>query len=209
MFIGDSITCGEASDVAPGDPIKDNRMSNGRLSFGKVLARRFHAQCHLVSYGGRGVTRDWQGITAIANAPQFYELALPDDPKAAWDAAGYVPDAIGICLGTNDFSRGVPDQVIFVNTYVQFVQKIRRDAPQAHIILITSPILQDAPGQVPNRTILSRFLQQVVEQLGSPLVTAYDIAHQPGRPGNGHPTAEQQAKMADELEPAFRSALGW
>jgi lysophospholipase L1-like esterase len=209
MFIGDSITCGEASDVAPNDPIKDNRMSNGRLSYGKVLARRFNAQCHLVSYGGRGVFRDWQGITAIANAPQFYELALPDDPKSTWDPHAYVADAIGILLGTNDFSRGVPDQVTFVNAYVQFVQKVRHDAPKAHIFLISSPIFQDAPGQVPNRTVLFRFIEQVAAEVGSPLVTAVDIAHQPGRPGNGHPTAAQQLAMADELEPLFRRALGW
>jgi len=132
MFIGDSITCGsstEDSDV-PGKPGAER--SNAAASFGMRLAARLKAQVNLVSYGGRGIIRDWQGMKAINNAPQFYELALPDDPSALWDHAAYVPDAIGICLGTNDFSRGIPDQTEFVNGFIEFIRKVRRDADIPH-----------------------------------------------------------------------------
>jgi hypothetical protein len=209
MFIGDSMTSGEVSDVRPGDPIKDNRMSNGRLTFGKVVARHFNAQCYLVSYGGRGLIRDWQGIRAIQSAPQFYELALPDDPKSTWDPKKYVPDAIGICLGQNDFSSGIPDQQEFVRAYVQFVEKILRDAPNARIFLINSAMQNDWPNQVPVYTVLVRFLQEVAAKIGSPLVTVAQVSHQPGRPGNSHPTGSQHEAIAAELEPAFSQALGW
>ena len=139
MFIGDSITCGAATDIRPDDPLKgktahEDQTSNARLSFGKILARRLHAQCHLVSYGGRGIFRDWQGFLVINNAPEFYELALPDDPTILWYAADYVPDAIVICLGTNDFNQGVPDEIVFVNAYVEFIRKVRRDAPRAETL---------------------------------------------------------------------------
>ena len=209
MFIGDSITCGEMTDARPGDPPKDNRMSDASRSYGKVLARRFNAQCHLVSCGGRGLTRDWQGIAAGENAPAFYELALPDNPNLPWDARKYVPDAIGICLGQNDFNSGIPDQAHFVSTYVEFVERIRRDAPNARIVLMTSPMMKDWPDQIPAKAVFYRYLQQVVAKVGSPLVSAHDLGYQPGRPGNSHPTGPQQAAMADELEPVFRQALGW
>ena len=209
MFIGDSITCGEMTDVRPGDPAKDNRMSNASFSYGKLLAQRFNAQCHLVSCGGRGMTRDWQGIGTGENAPQFYGLALPDNPQLPWDPRKYVPDAIGICLGQNDFNSGIPDQAHFVDTYVRFVEGICRDAPKAHIVLLTSPMMKDWPDQIPAKAVLYGYLQQVVAKVGSSLVTAHDLGYQPGRPGNGHPTGPQHIAMADELEPVFRQALGW
>ena len=102
-----------------------------------------------VGYGGRGVIRDWQGIRNINNAPQFYELALPDDPSCLWQQNSYEPDAIAICLGTNDFNQGVPDENEFVNAYVEFIRKIRRDSPNARIFLLDSPMLDDAAGKVP------------------------------------------------------------
>src|SRR6185503_11142269 len=65
-FIGDSITCGAAADTRAGDPLNgktaDNaHTSNASATFAKILARRFQAECQLVSYGGRGIIRDWRG----------------------------------------------------------------------------------------------------------------------------------------------------
>ena len=214
MFIGDSITCGAMTDVRPDDPLKgktahNEQTSNARLSFGKLLARQLNAQCVLVSYGGRGVIRDWQGIRDIRNAPQFYELALPDDPSSLWEHNRYVPDAIAICLGTNDFSQGVPDENEFVNAYVEFIRKIRRDAPNAVIFLLDSPILNDAPGKTPKRSVLHAYLQEIVARLNSPQVQLASVSHYPGTPGDGHPTRAEHEAMAKELEPQFRQALHW
>jgi hypothetical protein len=214
MFIGDSITCGAATDIRPNDPLQgktahEEQTSNARLSFGKILARRLHAQCHLVSYGGRGVIRDWQGLLTVRNAPQFYELALPDDPTIAWNPADYVPDAIVICLGTNDFNQGVPDEKEFVNAYVEFVGKVRRDAPRAKVFLADSPIVYDAPGKVPKRSVLHAYLLEVVEKVNSPEVLLAPVSHYVGVPNNGHPTREDHEAIANELEPLLREALHW
>jgi len=214
MFIGDSITCGAATDIRPGDPLQghtahEEQTSNARLTFGKILARRLRAQCHLVSYGGRGVIRDWQGLRTIRNAPQFYELALPDDPTVPWNAADYVPDAIVICLGTNDFNQGVPDENEFVNAYVEFVRKVRRDAPRAQVFLADSPIVFDAPGQVPKRAVLHAYLLEVVEKINRPDVRLAPVRHYVGVPNNGHPAREDHKAIANELEPLLRQALQW
>ena len=131
MFIGDSVTCGAMCAWTPHPDPARGTDSNARLSYGMTIARDLGAQCALVSYGGRGIIRDWQGNRDAGNAPVFYELALPDDPSARWQHSLYVPDAIGIQLGTNDFSKGVPDENEFVNAYVEFVRKVRRDAPRA------------------------------------------------------------------------------
>ncbi|HZZ20678.1 MAG TPA: GDSL-type esterase/lipase family protein [Opitutaceae bacterium] len=209
MFIGDSVTCGsgtEQSDV-PGKPGAER--SNAAASFGMKLAVRLGAQFNLVSYGGRGIFRDWQGITATNNAPEYYELALPDDPKTQWDHSTYVPDAIGICLGTNDFSRGIPDQTTFVNAFIEFLRKVRRDAPNAPIFLIDSPILNDEEGEAPKLTVCRAYLDEIVRRMDSPKVTHLKIKHYKGSPGDGHPTAAEHTLIADELEPAFRAVLHW
>lgn len=205
LFIGDSVTCGAASDVARDDPKLDLRMDNGQKSFGKVLARRLDAQCHLVSYGGRGLIRDSQGVRDTRNAPQFYELAAPDEPTMRWNHADYVPDAIGVMLGTNDFNQGVPDQNEFTNAYVQFVEKIRRDAPRAAVILMDSPIVTD--GDIPKRAVLGAYIDDVVRRLNSRNVVHAPVKHYPGRPVNAHPIAEEHVAMALELEPLFRRAM--
>jgi len=206
LFIGDSITCGAVSDVARTDPTQDLRMDNGQKSFGKVLARRLDAQCHLVSYGGRGLIRDWQGIRDTRNAPQFYELAAPDEPAMPWNPADYVPDAIGVMLGTNDFNQGIPDQNEFINAYVQFIQKIRRDAPRASVLLMDSPMVTD--GDLPKRTVLGAYIGDVVRRLNSKSVVHAPVKHYPGRPVNAHPIAEEHIAIATGLEPLFRQAIG-
>jgi lysophospholipase L1-like esterase len=214
LFIGDSVTCGELSGLREDDPLGPGAKtrayaSNARLSYGYLLARRLGAEVSLVSYGGRGVFRDWQGIRNTANAPQFYERALPDDPASAWNHAAYVPDAIGIALGTNDFSQGVPDENEFVNTYVELIRKVRRDAPGAWIWLIGSPILEDKPGAAPKRSVLEGYLREVVGRVGDPRCAFAPVRHYPGVPHNGHPTGADHAAIADELEPVVREALRW
>lgn len=209
MFIGDSVTCGEMTAWTPTGPAKSAENSSAGLAYGMIVARRLGAECHLVSYGGRGVIRDWQGIRDTRNAPQFYELALPDDPKTKWDHRRYVPDAIGIQLGTNDFNQGIPDQNEFVNAYVEFVRKVRRDAPSAPIFLMDSPIVADDAIKGPRRTVLHGYLEQIVQRLDDAKVQLLPLRHYPGVPDNGHPTGAEHKAMANEIEPAIRAALSW
>lgn len=209
MFIGDSVTCGELAAWTSGGDTQAKVNTNARLSYGMILARRMGAQCHLVSYGGRGIIRDWQGIRDTQNAPQFYERALPDDAAARWDHRRYVPDAIGIALGTNDFNQGVPDQNEFVNAYVEFIEKVRRDAPDAAIFVMDSPIVGDDAAKGPRRTVLHSYLERIVKRIGSPKVLLAPVSVYPGVPGNGHPTGTDHIGMANELEPVLRRTLGW
>ena len=68
LFIGDSVTCGEATDRRPDCADKGDAAatSNGALSYGMLLGRALGAQVHLVCVGGRGLVRDWRGKRASA-----------------------------------------------------------------------------------------------------------------------------------------------
>ena len=209
LFIGDSVTCGEMAgwtpEVRAPFPAANN---NAFCSYGMRLAQRLGAQCHLVSYGGRGVLRDWRGRRDIANAPQYYELALPDDPATPWDHRRYVPDGVGVQLGTNDFNQGIPDEAEFVGAYGRLLRKVRRDAPAAWIVAMDSPIVIDLPSE-PRRTVLRQYLDAVVAGLSDERVIRASLPVCPGVPGNGHPTQAEQSAMAAELEPIFRGVLRW
>ncbi len=208
LFIGDSITCGANADYDPNTPKNERTKHNmqwcdAQQTFCKILARDLDAQCVLVSYGGRGLTRDWEGLTTVCNAPQYYTKALPDDSSSYWDPHRYVPDIVAICIGQNDFNRGVPDEKIFVNTYVQLVEQIRHDAPYAWIFLLDSPMFKEGG----NRTILHKYLNETVAKANDPRVELGPVSFYPGNPADGHPTAANHKAIAAELEPIFRKAL--
>ncbi len=211
MFMGDSFTCGQAATVEDGVPMDPDKAmrENARLSYGRLLADRLNAQCHILGYAGRGLVRDWQGATNVRCFPEIYEYALPDDVTTLWDPTAYIPDAIGVCVGMNDFDIGVPDQVEYINSYVEFVRKLRRDAPDAHIFLITAPSLTDEPGKVPMRTVQKAYSDEIAIRLGDPRIHVVQIASYPGVPGDGHPDGAAHRAVADELEPLFRKALNW
>lgn len=212
MFLGDSFTAGQATTVEDGgppmDPVKAMRQ-NARLSYGRLLADRLHAQCHIIAVAGKGVIRDWQGLRDVRLAPDYYENALPDDDTTRWDPKAYVPDVIGVCLGNNDFDAGVPDQIEYVQRYAEFIRILRRDAPEAHLFLITSPSLTDTPGRVPKRSVQKAYLDEIARRLGDPRIHVVQITHHEGVPGDWHPSGTAHRAVADELEPLFRQALGW
>jgi lysophospholipase L1-like esterase len=221
LFIGDSVTCGEAIDRAPecrkDDPSADAAAtSNGHLAFGMVLARALGAQAHLVCYGGRGLVRDWRGKTNVANAPQLFDLAVPADGAAAragWDHAAYVPDAVVVAVGTNDFNLdlgALPAREGYVSTYAAFVRAIRARYPRAHLFLSEGPIVNDDTDPArPQKTVLRDYIAEAARRLGDGQVHVAPAQRYPGDACNQHPTRAEHEAMARDLEPLVRQALRW
>jgi hypothetical protein len=211
LFLGDSFTAGQATTVEEGGPMDPSKAmrQNARLSYGHLLAGRLNAQVHLIAYAGRGIVRDWQGLSAVRCAPEYYEYALPDDDSSRWDPRSYVPDAIGVCLGNNDFDVGIPDQVDYLRAYCEFIRKLRHDAPSAHIFLITSPSLTDEPGRVPKRSVQLAYLEEAARRLADSRVHVVQLPHFNGVPGDWHPSGTAHRTVAAQLEPLLRQALNW
>jgi lysophospholipase L1-like esterase len=211
MFIGDSVTCGAGIDNAPeckADP--SHPSSNAYDAFGMVLGRRLDAQSHVVCYGGRGLERDYRGLTdadGIVNAPQFYRLGVAtDEPstRGPWDPKRWQPDAIVVSLGTNDFNlqKTKPlDEKKWVTEYVAFVRALRKDYPQSFMLLTEGSIVTDS--------LLPRMVQQTAANVHNLKVKYVHSQHYPGLPCDAHPTRAEHQRIADDLEPAIRQALGW
>jgi lysophospholipase L1-like esterase len=211
LFVGDSVTCGagvDRNDRCVEDPFLP--ANNAYDAFGMVLGRRLDAQATLVCYGGRGVTRDWRGLTfadGVLNGPDFIDLAIPaDDPKlrSAWDPKSWQPDAVVIAFGTNDFnlqSTKPLDAKQFVTTYSSLLKRLLEEYPTATLFATEGPIVTNP--------LLPQYLQQAVDEVKSPRILHLASKHYPGNGCDGHPTRDQQRQIADDLESALRAKLQW
>jgi lysophospholipase L1-like esterase len=210
LFIGDSITCGACVDCLPPDFPAGHETANAPGSFGMLVGRRLGAQVHLVSYGGRGLMRDYLGLgnDAIANAPVFFERALPDAPDAQWDHTSYHPAAIVVGLGTNDFSLGIPEASAWTDAYVHFARRLRAAHPTAQILLTTSPMIGQRVdnGDAAKAAALATYLTTVVRRRSAEGDRGISWLRLPYAQGqrNSHPDAPGHRLIADALEPVLR-----
>jgi lysophospholipase L1-like esterase len=125
-----------------------------------------------------------------------------------------MPDAIIVCLGTNDFSKDMPDEAAYTKAYDDFVGEIRLAHPGAALLLAESPILGGEPGTTDRakRDQLRRTLEAVVTRrraAGDQRIVVAPVGHYSGTPGNGHPVAFQHEQIALELLPPLRALTGW
>ena len=213
LVVGDSVTCGEAIDR---EPVCDKNPLwwNPRQSYGMLVAQQLDAQVHLVCYGGRGLIRDWQGNKQNFNAPQFFDLAIPDDASPVkWDHRQYRPDLVVISLGTNDFNLDLgplPDKAEFVSTYVKFIEKILTEYKKAHIAITEGSIVNDMSDPTrPQKTVLMDYLREVVNKINNDRVSYVTSKYYPGDECDGHPTKSQHASMSTDLLPQLERIMHW
>jgi lysophospholipase L1-like esterase len=224
-FIGDSIACGagdeaevnskECSADGWGQPY-----NNVRLAFGPVLARSLGAACHVSAVSGIGLVRNYSFQYDPRPMPEVYDLMFFEQKASpAWDPARFVPDAVVIGLGTNDFSPGDGERPkmevdAFVAAYLQFIRRLRGYYPDAVIFCISSPMLGD---RWPDATYMSATDQKtaitrVVEEMnagGDADVRKFFCTPIVGMGCGTHPNTDQHAVLAGQLGSEISAALGW
>jgi lysophospholipase L1-like esterase len=213
MFIGDSLTCGEYLERFPPEDDATPRATNAARSYGMLLAKWLDAQVHLVSYGGRGITRDWAGKADVNTLPVFFPRALPDDPASRWDHTTYSPDVIVINVGT-DFDAGPLDETTFTAAYAAFVAQVRAVHPQALLLLCESGFMSDGTNgkSRATRDQLLRTMQRVADQCheaGDGQVRVIRCGFYPGTASDGHVVAFQHEQIALELLGQLKQLTGW
>ncbi|GAA0853092.1 SGNH/GDSL hydrolase family protein [Aliiglaciecola litoralis] len=209
LIIGDSVTCGALMTRAT-EGIKGPQLSNAAQSYGMVMANMLDAQVHLIGYGGRGLTRSWDGNPTDLQAPDFFEYAVPRNIEPiAWNHQNYTADVILIALGTNDFHLGVPDKDQFIATYVNFIKRLLQLHPQAMIFITEGPMLNDTDPTMPYKTIATSYLKQVVLQFSSANVSYMSSTFYPGDNLDPHPTEQQHQHIADDFATQLKAILDW
>jgi len=224
-IIGDSISCGSGDEAMNGSPqcTEDGwgqPYHNGYLAYGPVMARSLDAEYNVTAVSGIGLVRNYSNMYDARPMPEVYDLMYYEEMTSeAWDTSQFVPDAIVIALGTNDFSPGDSerdkmDVETYTAAYVAFVDKLRGYYPDAHIFGMSSPMLGDGwPNATDtSATDLKTALAAMVEHFanaGDPNVHEIDVSKVIGTGCGTHPGVAQHASMAAEVATAVKSTLGW
>lgn len=221
LFIGDSITCGDAIDrdipLTKGQCNKSNAWWNAKQTFGMLLSDKLNAQAQLVCYGGKGVVRTWQGKTDELNAEDFYQFAIPafqykseltsQANKYRWQQENYQADLAVIVLGTNDFSGAAgpfPEQAYFVNRYRQLIDQIRTDHPDIKIALSDGPMLSGAAKKT-----LRHYLADIVSHYNNDDVVLLLAEHNPGDSCDYHPNRDKHQLIANDFYQPLKKLMNW
>lgn len=210
LFIGDSITCGDAIDrpiPLPKEQCnKSNAWWNAKQTFGMLLSEKLNAQAQLICYGGRGVIRTWEGKTDDLNAEHYYEMAIPElKGKNLWDHNNYQANVAVIALGTNDFSGAAgpfPEQQHFVESYIRLIKKLQNDHPNIKIAITDGPMLS---GEA--KSTLRSYLSDIVKAFNNNDVSLILAEHKPGDSCDYHPNRDIHKSIADEFYPLLNALL--
>lgn len=227
IIIGDSICCGSGNEALNESPQCSEDgwgqpYANARLAFGPIVAHNLQAEYHLVTVSGIGLIRNYSFEYDTRPLPAVYDslfLELRDDPSPAWDHSKFMPHAIIIALGTNDFSPGESErpllsQDVFVRAYVDLIARLRSYHPGARIFCVSSPMLHDGWPEESN-AFLSDQLQsitRIVEHLnrhGDPRVYPFFVKSMDGTGCGTHPGVEQHFDIAAQLQPYIAQVMGW
>jgi lysophospholipase L1-like esterase len=203
--IGDSITAGFGVDCNE-DSVFSYSNENHYNTYAGVAARALGADLFTLAQTSIGMSRDDDGNTEN-QMPVLYLRTLGNSAASRWNFANWIPGAVVINLGTNDFAFGDPGQA-YLNNYVKFVDDMRGRYPAARIYLALSPMLFDDV-----REAQRRYLEQVRTgraNKGDTNVAILDLpVPEDGQWGCGHPNAASHAAIAVALQQALKADLGW
>ena len=183
-------------------------------AYGPLTAAALGADLHVTAWSGRGLIRNLD-LSTSGLVPQLWRLAVASDSSTVWDPTSWVPHAVVVNLGTNDFNKGIPDANAFVQGYTQFIATLRTAyGPQTHIFAAIGPMMYG------DRLTAGRAdIQQVVQTAnanGDPNVHFIEFPVQvvassgAGAGCDYHPNLSTHQSMANSvLVPAIRQALGW
>lgn len=215
-FIGNSITAGMASDpsLIPCETGKWYDQHNAYMAYGPRTARALEMDFMIVAVSGIGVYRNWNTEYPVMN--DVYEsIFLSTDPNLPkWGFKSFIPDVVCINLGTNDFSGGdgitarLPfDSTLFIQNYIQLIEKIHSHYPEARIVMLEHAMSGD--HIIP---MLQGCLNTIKIKSEAALVTLKPLSVFSFSPSandgcSGHPDLREQTKMAEELTPFIRGLL--
>lgn len=214
LFLGNSITCGYGTEGKDRTERFKPETENCEKSYATILARAFDAQYQLIAHSGLGMVRNYGDKDSLSvnlkpMPPRLHYLFDNDSTRIAVPA-DYMPDAVVINLGTNDFStRPHPDETSFTRAGEDLVAKIKDHYPKAKIFCITGPMINE-----PCFTYTKKIVESMRAKLNSSEVVFVGV------PGNllnestdlgsdSHPSYQGQIKMARFILPVMSTVLNW
>ncbi|WNC73050.1 GDSL-type esterase/lipase family protein [Thalassotalea psychrophila] len=196
LAIGDSITCGYGNEAKKNNEGNTLANQNGYQTYSAIAARKLQAEVMIVCWSGRGMSRNRSiNNEDIGLLPQLYNYYLPNEPQEQWNPAEYSPEHILINLGTNDNAngkiKGELNKTLYLAAYQNFINTLRDDFPNAHLIFAIGPMKSGSISQwLPELTANN-------ENTSSLIFTSYKGKSEIG--GHYHPHVSKHKLMAEQL----------
>ncbi|HEY4149663.1 MAG TPA: GDSL-type esterase/lipase family protein [Chitinophagaceae bacterium] len=214
-FIGNSITCGAAADTSetPCGVGVYHDQHNAYMAYGPRVARALGVNFILSSVSGIGIYRTWN-MDGPAMPAVYEKTDFHAESTRNWDFNTYNPRVVSIALGTNDLSHGdgkTPrkpfDPDVFNDSYLQFIRLVKSKYPKARIALLSSPMENGSDAMV-----LGKCLETIKQKADAAYpadkpVEIFYFKPMHGGGCGGHPSVEDHAILAEQLEPFFKKLL--
>ncbi len=120
-----------------------------------------------------------------------------------------------INLATNDFGKRNPDEAKWVGAYEEFIARVRKAYPDAHIYCATGSMMSDSWPQEQKTLSRSSLPGKIVaDEEGRGDKKVHEIDFDPQDPENGlgsdwHPSVKTHQLMAEKLVATLKKDLGW
>ena len=206
-ILGDSTTCGYGVDgKSAGCPFTP-ATENYDVSYGAVAARALGADLVTVAWSAKGMYRNFAGDMKDTMAA-LYGRTLPD-PASTWDFTTWIPDALVINLGSNDFQQGDPGPG-FVTAYTDFIHRARKNYPGALIVCAVGPKLSGTQLAGARRYVMA--IVSAMNAAGDTRVSFLELPQPQAGDGagcGGHASVATHKRMGDTLVAELKAKLGW
>lgn len=216
-FIGDSITCGAASDPSdvPCDKGEYFDHHNGYYAYGPILSREIGVDYLMSSVSGIGMYRNWNDENKDeAIMPDVYQnlYLTKDNSKPKYDFA-FKPNIISIALGTNDFSGGDgkkerlpfnPEK--YVSNYINFIKMLYEHNPKAQIVITNSPMVNGERAVV-FEDCLNKVKNAFAEDKTHKPIQIFKFKPMTPKGCSGHPDVADHKVLAEEYAPFLKKLL--
>jgi lysophospholipase L1-like esterase len=211
-FIGNSITSGYGVEGDSSNCLFSPETENACMSYASMTARALNAEYHIISYSGRGVVRNYgdSNKTSIDPMPALYDRTCYYDSTKKWNFKAWIPQAVVVNLGTNDFSTlPHPDKSAFQGAYIQFLERIRCLYPGVTIFCICGPMIGE-PCTIyikeiveQQKKIKGRYNDVYFLEIKRSMLTVTDWGC------DLHPNIYGMSKISDIIAPVIELRMNW
>jgi hypothetical protein len=207
-FYGNSITGG--SGMYPDSAVFGHE--NNYESYAALTARHFQAVYQCIARSGIGLMVSWFPMIM----PEMYNRKNPFDSSSRWNFSDHKRDVVVINLGQNDyalmdlpehpefirrFGGKKPGDSLIISSYTLFIQKIRKEYPNAYILCVLGNMDACKAGSP-----WPHYIEAAAASLKDPKVYThiFDYKNTPE-----HPNASEHRQMAKSLIRFIDEHVSW
>jgi lysophospholipase L1-like esterase len=215
-FIGDSYTAGFGNEYPSRECVPEKsdeillKSTNTNKAFGPVLANSFKAEYQVNAYSGKGLVRNYNGVDKGREFPKYYDKLYNSKVNKGiesplWNFSSWHPQVAVIGLGLNDFLADPPyaDTAQYDAAYAALLQLLREKHPGVKMICCATSVW-------PTQALIPRVKAIVANEKASGKDEVFYFEyHTENTALYGHPSTEDNKKIARELQPLVAEITKW